>query len=207
MENYDTKYEEYKSSILKSGYFANALQAKYESTLSLERDYIDKNGVLWKVALLSGLCSFCLVFSSIFDDRSDLESIVIRIVLAIIGIVSFALAMHIGSKYKVSSGRSNFYSFHYSRFIHDHVLHEKQREADNLMRDMLDRLDNIQWRAEQAEAGTNNDIEPLQSNLLYIIKASNEFHKRYEYLSMYDRFSEDLQQDYHFNQAVRKLLE
>lgn len=206
MKDYDTKYEEYKESLLKTWYFTNKFKELYEGTISAEKDYIDQNGVLWKVGILSAACGFCFAFHSVLEGRTDTSSIIIRIVIAVIGIVCFFLAMHLGAKYKKRSGEAAFYAFQYDRYIKDYIANEKQRETDKLMRDVLEKYDNILWRAELLAENSDDNTEQLEANLLYIIKSNNTFQERYETISMYDRFAKDLQDDYYFSKAIHELL-
>lgn len=88
---------------------------------------------------------------------------------------AFFAALQIGKQFKEDSGKSSFYSFQYGRCIEDRVQADKEAEARSLVRDMLDRQIDM-----------------------------DEFRKRYEDLSRYDRFAESLKNDYSFNIEIKK---
>jgi hypothetical protein len=166
MEDYESQYEEYKKSLLQSHYFRTKLIDEYKNTMYAEGDYIDENGVLDKITVLSAACGVCYALSFSLVQLDEFPGILIRAVLAIVGTICFIWARIIGSKFKDSSGKSSFYSFRYSGYIEDRVNSDKEMETRNLIRDMLDRQIDI-----------------------------DEFRKRFEELSKYDRFSEDLKND------------
>lgn len=172
--SYEESYESYKNSLLRSQYFIEQLNQHYKDTVHGEKDFIDKNGVLGKIGLLSAICGLCFGFFFSFGETNNIWSIIIRCALAIGGIVCFFFAMSIASDYKKASGKSNFYSFVCNRYIADHIRKDRQKETDSLLRDMLKKMD------------------------------STDFSERYEQLSRYDRFEKDILEDYHFSKAIHE---
>ena len=171
MIDYESSYEEYKQTLLRSTNFMSKLREKYKNTQYAETSYIDKNGVLVKIGMLSAAFGFFL--SVCWLDAH----LAIRIISAIISVVCFFLALHIGSQFKEESGKSNFHSYEYYRHIEERVRSDKELEARNLVRDML-----------------NRKID------------RDEFRTRYEDLYRYDRFAEDLKNDFYFNSEIKKHL-
>ncbi len=172
METYEVQYEEYKKKLLTSSYFTQKLLEKRKNTLYAEANFIDMNGVLAKIGLLSFACGGLLVFTWVPNMHWA-----IRFLLIVGAIVCFFIAITIGSQYKETSGRSNFHSFVYDRYIEDRVKADKEMETRNLVYSFLSR-----------------DI------------SREEFKQRYEDLSRYDRFARDLQNDYEFNTTIQKRI-
>lgn len=206
MEDYESLYDEYKRSLLQSHFFIEKMKEGHKNALMNEAEYIDRNGVLSKIAILSGICGFCFSAFLFLEDKVNTASIIIRIVLVFSGILCAFRALFISQDYKKSSGNSNFHSFIYDRFIENRVHYDKDFEAKNLMEDMLEKIDLIQWRAELLEEGSISEAEQLQSNLLYVINKSNDFQKRFDRISMYDSFAQDLQDDFYFSKAIHESL-
>lgn len=169
MSDYESSYEEYKQALLRSVHFRDKLREKYANTLYAERNYIDNNGVLAKIGILSAAFGSFIIMCWL-----DIH-FAIRIVAAVIATVCFFAALHIGKQFKEDSGKSSFHSFQYGKCIEDRVQADKEAEARCLVRDMLDR-----------------QID------------RDEFHKRYEDLSRYDRFAESLKNDYSFKIEIKK---
>lgn len=175
MDDYESQYEEYKKSLLRSNHFVTKLREEQKDSVYTERDYITRDGVLPKVCMLSGVGGFCyaLCFSLVQLDKFPV--IMVRAIFLIIGTVCFFLAGYIGSKFKEDIGKRNFSSIRYDRCIEKRVTIDKEMESRNLVRSFL-----------------SKEID------------REEFQKRHENLSRYDRFAEDLKNDCDFNSKAKK---
>lgn len=201
MNDYDAKYEEYKKSLLQNHWFIKKLHEKYHDTIDAEGNYIDGNGVFSKVGILSGVCGVCFWFFGYLEDSTNTVSIIARIVITIVGIACFLWAMHIVSKFKEDSGKTNFYAFRYYQYFKDHVQEEKDKETKELLKDMLCHYDTIRWRADSIQAMSEEDVKSL---FLNHIKKMGDYEARHQELENYDRFAEDLKNDYHFNAEIQR---
>lgn len=83
MSDYESSYEEYKQALLRSVHFRDKLREKYANTLYAERNYIDNNGVLAKIGILSAAFGSCIIMCWL-----DIH-FAIRIVAAVIATVCF----------------------------------------------------------------------------------------------------------------------
>ena len=173
MDNYESLYEEYKRTLLKSSYFTQKLREKHKNTLYAEEKFIDMNGVLTKIGLLSFACGGLLVFTWVVYMH-----LVLRLILTAVVVGCGFLAIRISADFKEASGRSNFRVFVYDHHIEDRVMEDKEMESRNLVRSFLSR-----------------EI------------SKEDFQKRYADLSKYDRFADDLKNDYHFSKALSKIIE
>lgn len=200
MNDYETSYQEYKQSLLNDHWFIKTLHEKYRGSLRVEKDYIDENGVLWKIGVLSGVCGLCLSLFWLLEDRSDTRSIITRIVLFVIMLVFFIFAMHFGKKFKKHLGERIFYTFRYHQHFEDKVQEDKDSETKKLLEDMLKAYEYSRFRDNSARL-TKEDLENF---LLRVIKDTDEFKQRYQELSKYDSFAGSLRNDYYFNAEVQK---
>lgn len=175
MEDYKSKYEVYKESLLRSHYLRDKIREGRKNTLCFEKDYIDRNGVLPKIGVLSAVGGFCYALCFSLVQLDEAPGVILRALLAVVGTVCFFWAGQIGAAFKEASGKSNFYSFEYDRYIEDRVLSDREAEANNLVRDFL---------SQQIDR--------------------EEFKKRYDELSMYGRFAKDLKNDYDFNTEIQE---
>ena len=132
MDDYDACYEEYKNRLLRSSSFSQKLREKHKNTIYNEAAFIDTNGVLTKIGLLSFVCGAILVFTWVININ-----IVIRLVLTALAVGCCFLVLHIGSEFKAISGRSNFRRFVYDQHIADRVKEDKDIEARNIVRSFL----------------------------------------------------------------------
>ena len=196
MENYETQYEEYKKSLLHETWFRSKLNDLYRGSLSVEKDYISENGVLWKIGLLGAICGYFIAFTPVENGNWMLG---IFLVLGIFG--SIIWAWHIGNKFKNKSGERNFYSFQYHKYIKDRVQKDKDKEAYNLMRDIWEHYEAILWRVDSIQTMPEEDVKSL---LLYHIKKMGDFKKRHTELDRFDGFASDLQYDWYFNTEIQK---
>lgn len=201
MEDYESQYEEYKQAILHNRRLRNELHENYQGSLRVEKDYIDENGVLWKTCILSGVCGLCLGLFWILEDISTARSIITRIVLAAIMIVCFYFAMRIGKKFKKDLGEMVFYAFRYHKYFKDHTKSDRDKESKELERDALNHYDAIRWREDSIQ---NMSEEEIKSLFLWHINKMGDFKQRYKDLSRYDRFAEELKNDYYFNAEIQK---
>lgn len=203
MEDYEYQYEEYKQSILQNRHLRNELHEKYLGSLRVEKDYVDENGVLWKVGVLSCVCGLCLSLFWILEDRSDTRSIITRIILFAILVTAFVFAMHIGSKFKKNLGEMIFYAFRYHKHFEDHIQKDKSEKTKDLMEDLLKKLSTIQHRAKVSKSGSEIDMDEVIA-LLRFIENMDDYKTRYDDLSKYDSFVGSLKNDYYFNAEVQK---
>lgn len=134
MEDYESQYDEYRQTLLRSPGFTQKLSEKRKNTMYAEKDFIGSNGALTKIGLLSLICGGLLVFS-----WTVYMHLVIRVILTAVAVGCIFWAMHIGAAFKEISGRSNFRSFVYDRHIEDRVMSDKDTEARNLVRSFLSR--------------------------------------------------------------------
>ena len=176
MDNYETQYEEYKQSLLRSSYFLDNLNEKKRNALYAEKDYIDRDGVLSKIGVLSAICGSCYALASSLVQLNEFPGIIVRTLFAIVGTICFLKAMSIGSQFKEDSGKKNF-RYQYDRHIENRAMSDKELEARSLVRSFLSK---------------EMDKE--------------EFRKRCEDLSRYDRFASDLKNDYEFNTKIQNKI-
>lgn len=134
MNDYESRYEEYKKMLLASSYFTHKLGEKRKNTMYAEANFIDSNGVLVKIGLLSFACGGLLAITWV-----RYLPIVLRIILTAVAVGCGYLAVKIGSEFKETSGRSNFRSFVYDHHISDRVIADKDAEARNLVYSFLSR--------------------------------------------------------------------
>lgn len=198
MEDYESKYEEYKRSLLQNRWLIKTLHEKYRGSITAEGDYIDRNGVLWKIGVLGAACGFCVALTFALAE-SGLWLLGIVLFLAIMGCV--ILARHIEAKFKRDSGEINFYAFRYNQHFNDHIQGEKDKETYKLVCDMRNHHESIKWRTDSIQNMSEKDIKDL---FLYHIKKMDDFQKRYEEISNYDYFAGKLKNDYQFNAEVQK---
>jgi len=175
MDDYESQYEEYKKSLLRSNYFMTKLREEQENSVYTVRDYIDRDGVLPKVGVLSGVGGFCYALYFSLVQLDEFPGIMVRAILVTVGTVCFFWAGYIGSKFKEDIGKTNFSSCYFDRHIEKRATSDKEMEARNIVRSFLSR-----------------EID------------SEEFQKRYEDLSKYDRFAEDLKNDCDFSSKTKK---
>lgn len=196
MSNYETQYEEYKQTLLQNHWLIKTLREKYRGSITDEGDYIDKNGVLWKIGALGAVCGFCIAFTPIENGNWILGAVLF---IAIMGSVIWA--RHIEAKFKKDSGEINFYAFRYHKHFNDHIQKEKDDEAEKLMRSMWEYSNSLMQRSDCISDMTKEELESL---VFRHIKKMGDFQKRYEELDRYDRFIRDLKSDYYFNAEVQK---
>lgn len=198
MKDYDAKYEEYKKSLLQNHWFIKTLHEKYRGSITAEGDYIDRNGVLWKIGVLGVVCGLCIPPIYTLAD-SGLWFLWIVFFLAIIGSVIWA--RHIEAKFKKDSGEVNFYAFRYHQLFKDHVQEEKDRETKKLLDDMLKHYDAIRWRADSIQEMSEEDVKSL---LLNHIEKMGDYEVRCQELDNYNCFAGSLKNDYYFNAEIQK---
>jgi hypothetical protein len=163
-----------------------------------EKDYIDHNGVLWKIGLLGAVCGFCVALTFLLSE-SGLRLLGTVLFLAIMGSVIWA--RHIESKFKKDSGEINFYAFQYHQHFKDHVQEEKDKETKKLLDDMFRCHDAIRWRTDSIQTMSEDDVKSL---FLNHIKEMDDYKTRYKELFKYDCFAGSLKNDYYFNAEIQK---
>jgi hypothetical protein len=196
VNDYDAKYEEYKKALLQNHWFIKTLHEKYRASLNGEKDYIDNNGVLWKVGLLGAVCGFCIAFTPIENGNWILGLVLF---LAIMGSVIWA--RHIESKFKKNLGETIFYAFRYQQHFSEYVQEEKYKETKKLLKDMLNHYDDIRWRADSIQTMSEEDVKSL---FLNHIKKMGNYEAQYQELDNYDSFLGSLKNDYYFNAEIQK---
>lgn len=200
MNDYESQYEEYKRSILENRRLRNELHEKYQGSLRVEKDYIDENGVLWKVGVLSGVCGLCLSLFWLLEDRSDTGSIITRIILLSIMIAAFVFAMRIGSKFKKSLGEMIFYAFRYSNHFEEHIQEDKRKEMYEFEQNITKIADYMHWCVDRP----SNDHSEVLKQFRHSSCRVEELEKQYKHISRYDSFATNLKNDYWFNAEIQK---
>ena len=195
MSSYDPQYEEYKASLLRDRRLRNELHDKYEGSLRVEKDYIDENGVLWKIGGLGAVCGFCIAFTPIENGNWILG---IVLFLAIIGSIIFA--RHIGAKFKKSLGEMIFYAFRYHKHFEDHILEEKRREMQEFEQDLFKIADYMQWYVDNPISEPSEVMDKFN----FVSRRIGEIKKKYDHISRFDGFAGSLKNDYHFNAQIQK---
>ena len=198
MDDYESQYEEYKQDILQNRRLRNELHEKYQGSLRVEKDYVDENGVLWKIGLLGVVCGFCFALIISLVD-SGLWFFGTVSIITFLG--SLGLAQHISSKFKKNLGEMIFYAFRYHQHFKDHIQEERDKEAYRLERDIFQHYDAIRWREDSIQTMSEEDAKSL---LLYHIEKMGDFQKRYNELSRFDRFAGSLKNDWYFNVEIQK---
>lgn len=198
MGDYESKYEEYKKSLLQNHWFIKKLHEKYRGSITAEGDYIDRNGVLWKIGILAFVCGFCIAFTLPAAEHG-LWFLGIVLFIAIMG--SIIWARIIESKFKKDSGETNFYAFRYHQHFKEHIQKDKDEETKNLMRDVWKNCDSLMWRSDSIPNMSKEDLESL---LFQHIKKMDDYQKQYKELDRYDSFSDDLKNDYYFNAEIQQ---
>ena len=211
MNDYEKQYTDYKAKLLKDRYFLSKFKEKYENASRSEKDYIDRSGVLTKVGILSAVCGASLsMFFFLESGSGAIGTVVYRIITFLVCVASVLLAVHIGSKFKEASGKSNFFSFQYRQHIESRVYEDKQREMHALMEDIDKRLLSIRWCAEKIKKEGHrknaNSEKANQQDLLYFIETMDDVSERYHIISNYDRIAKQLADDYNFSVEVNRNL-
>lgn len=196
MEDYKTQYEEYRQSLLQNRDFRNELHEYYEGSLRVEKDYVDQNGVLWKIGLLGAVCGYNISLMPIENGNWIFG---IFTFLVIIG--SLIWCQHIGNKFKKDSGARKFYAFQYEKHFEDPLQKEKERESYKLLCDMQNHYNSMKFRLENTEDMSKKEMKSL---FVWHIDIMGEFNQRHKDLSKYDYFAGDLKNDYWFNAEIQK---
>ena len=195
MEDYESQYEEYKNTLLHETWFRKKLNDLYRGSLTAEKEYIDENGVLWKIGLLGAVCGFLIAFTPVENGNWILG---IFLILGIIGSVMWA--RHIGNKFKKKSAEMNFYAFKYDRYFKDRIQEDKRREMEKFDVDLTKTVVFMQRCASQQYDDPSEVIENFQCALRYV----EDLEKRYNELSRYDCFAGSLKNDWYFNAEIQK---
>ena len=198
MEDYESKYEEYKKSLLQNHWFIKKLHEEYRGSLRVEKDYVDENGVLWKIGLLGAVCGFC--FALIFSlADSGLWLLGTVSFIALFG--SLGLAQHIGSKFKKNLGEINFYAFRYNKHFKDHIQEDTHREMYEFEEDLYKIADYMRWCVNDK---VSNDPSEIMEQFRHSSHRVEELERRYKNISRFDRFAESLKNDWYFNAEIQK---
>lgn len=197
MEDYEPQYEEYKKSLLQNHWFIKTLHEKYRGSITAEEDYIDRNGVLWKIGILGAVCGFCIALTFALAE-SGLWFLGIVLFITIIGSVIWA--RHIEAKFKKDSGEINFYAFRYPQHFKDHILEEKRREMYKFEQDISKTVAFMQRCADKPNINLKDATEEFRCALHYV----KELEKQYKHISRYDYFAENIKNDWYFNTEIQK---
>ena len=201
MGDYESQYERYKNTLLHETWFRRKLNEIYADELSAEKEYIERNGVLWKVGALLGVCGICLSLFWTLGGRSDARSIIARIIVSVVIIACFVFTIHIVTKFKKNSGETNFYAFRYRKYFEDRVQKDKDKETNGLMQELWESYDSLLWQTDEIH---NMSREELEALFFRHLNKMHDYRKRYDNLSRYDGFSDDLKNDYYFNAEIQK---
>ena len=195
MEDYKSQYEEYKNTLLHETYFRRKLNDLYRGSLTAEKDYIDKNGVLWKVGLLGAVCGFLIAFTPIENGSWILA---ILLFLGITG--SLVWASHIGGKFKKKSGELHFYASEYDKYFKDRIQEDKSKEMYIFGQDLSKTVNFMQ----RFSNNPSNDPAEVIEMFRYALCLVEELEKQYKDISRYDSFAGSLKNDWYFNAEIQK---
>lgn len=195
--DFENQYEEYKKSILQNWWLIKTLREKYRGSITAEGDYIDRNGVLWKIGALSAVCGFCIALTFALEN-SGLWVLGIVLFIAIIGSVIWARTIE--EKFKKDSGEVIFYTFRYHQHFKDFIQDEKDKETKKLLDDMLRTYEYSRFR-DNIDSLTTEDLEEF---IARVIRDTDKFKKRYQELSKYECLAGRLKDDYYFNAEIQK---
>lgn len=198
MADYESKYEAYKNTLLGETWFRRELNDLYRGSIRVEKDYIDENGVLWKVGLLGAVCGFCIAFLPI-ENGNWFQGIALFI--CIMG--SLALARHIGLRFKKKSGERKFYAFWYDKYFEDRVNEDRRREMYQFEQEISKAVGFMQYCVEKPGNDPSEVAEDFRRALRYV----EELQKRYKEISEYNYFPGSLKNDYSFNAEMQKDLD
>lgn len=173
MNDYESQYEEYKNTLLHSIGLRNDLNDLYTNTQHLDSDYLDHDGALSKIGVSSAGGGVCYALCFSLVQLNEFPGILVRVILAIVGTLCFFGAAYFGSQFKKDFAKRNFRMYQYERCVESWVQRDKELEAKQLVRDFLSR-----------QIGRE------------------ELTNRYDALSRYDRFAEDLTSDYIFEEEL-----
>ena len=204
MKDYESQYEEYKQTLLQNQRFIDNLRDKYRGTLTAEKDFVDENGVLGKVGILSGICGICLALFLLLQDTSGTASIIWRIVLFIIGTGSALWAVRIQAKFKKTLGRMVFYSFRYHKHFEDHIQEDKQWETVTFKEDLSRHIEFLQHCIH-----TMKDKHPEESekDFMKALGLFEDLESKYEHIEKCNRYTNSLKNDYPFYTEIQKRIE
>ena len=197
MDDYKSQYEEYKKSLLQNHWFIKTLHEKYRGSITAEGDYIDRNGVLWKIGVLGAVCGFCITLTFALAE-SGLWFWGVVLFITIMGSVIWA--RHIEAKFKKDSGEINFYAFRYHQHFKDHILEEKRREMYEFEQDLSKIADYMQWCVDRP----SNEPSEVMEQFCHALRRVEELGKQYKHISRYDYFAGSLKNDYDFNAEIQK---
>lgn len=201
MSDYEKSYNAYKESLLNDRIFMERFANIYEGAISAEKDYIDRNGILSKIAVLSTISGFCLaVFSPSNSKISRMVDFILFVMLCVCGFLIYRISANFIKK----SGENIFYSFRVDRHIQERVLSDQQRQLDLLMEDINQRLFTIKYYAQEIQESSSslNSSDAELAKLLYWINSMDDYKKRYETISYLNSYSQKLSNDYYFSKAI-----
>lgn len=195
MNNYESKYEEYKNTLLSETWFRKGLQDLYKGSIRVEKDYIDENGVLWKVGLLSAVCGFLIAFTPIESGNWVLG---IFLFLGIMG--SLIWARHIGEKFKKDSGELKFYVYRYNKYLDERIQEDKCRKV----REFEECLSKTVAFMQRCANNPSNDPSEIIAEFQQSLRFTEDLEKQFKEFAEYDYYAIWLTNDYHFNAEMQK---
>ena len=195
MKNYESLYEEYKNTLLRDKSFRHELTDLYRCSLRVERDYIDENGVLWKMGLLGAVCGFLITFTPVENGNWFLG------ILLFLGIIfSIIWARHIGKKFKKKSAERKFYTLQYNKHFKARVQKDKEHDAKKFAEDFYSTVVFMRRCANNPGNTRSEVIDEFRCALRYV----EELEEQYKDISTYDHFAEKLMNDWYFNAEIQK---
>lgn len=201
MEDYESKYEEYKKSLLQNRGFRNELHEKYQWSLRVEKDYFDENGVFWKIGVLSGVCGLCLALFWILEDRVNAGSIITRIILFAIMAACIVFAVRIAAKFKKNSGELKFYAFRYDKHFEDRINEDRRKAMWEFEKDFSKIADYMRWCVNDK---VSDDPSEIMDQFRLSLCRVEELEKQYKEISNYNYFAGKIKNDYQFNAEIQK---
>ena len=194
MEDYESKYEEYKKALLQNRRLRNELHEKYRGSVRVEKDYIDENGILWKTGILGAVCGYCIAWFPI-ENGNWLLGIILF--LAIMG--SIILARHIAKKFQKASAERNFYAFEYNKHFEDQINKERRKAMWEFEQEISKAVGFMQLCANNTSNDPHEELEKFLCALHYV----EELKKKYQDISNYDYFAGKIKNDYQFNAEIQ----
>lgn len=198
MEDHETQYEEYKNTLLHDKWFRKTLNETYRNSLYTESDYIDRNGVLGKVGILSAVCGYLISFLPVENGIWILGTISFLVIMGCV-----ILIIHITKKFKKDFGEINFYAFRYHKHIESRIQEDKKQEMRRFEEDLSKTVAFMQ----HCTNNTNNDPLEAAKEFRRAFNYVEELEKQYKHIARYDGFARKLKDDWYFNAEIQKDIE
>lgn len=177
MNDNEQRYEEYKASLMHSTMFFNKVKETCANTIQSEADFIDRHAIFAKTGILFAVSSFFLSWFLSLEYHTSVGSVIFRIFLAVVSIISFFKALQYTREFKDLSGRSNFKSFCLPELIRKRVQDDRHLAMSALVSDLY-----------------HNRI------------SRDDFCSEFRKLEDFDRYADRLMDDFEFNTALHKQM-